>query len=167
MNTRIAPFANLSAVEASKMFRFVRSLSLLFLAGSLVLLTSIAEAQDVTTWHNNIGRTGWQSSETSLTPSNAVFNSFGKVFHYTLLGASEDVYAQPLAVSNVAVTGCHPLYPCDVVYIATEQDVLYAFDATSSTKFWSTDLAAAAGGTFLDCTPNPSAATVRSRSQHY
>jgi hypothetical protein len=155
MKARITPFANLSAVEASKMFRFVRSFSLLFLAGSLVLLTSSAEAQDVTTWHNNIGRTGWQSSETSLTPSNAVFNSFGKVFQYTLLGTTEDVYAQPLAVSNVAVTGCHPLYPCDVVYIATEQDVLYAFDATSSTKFWSTDLAAAAGGTFLDCTPTP------------
>jgi hypothetical protein len=86
MKTRIAPFANLSAVEASKMFRFVRSFSLLFLAGSLVLLTSSAEAQDVTTWHNNIGRTGWQSSETSLTPSNAVFNSFGKVFHLHVVG---------------------------------------------------------------------------------
>ena len=148
-------FTNLSAMEASKMFRFVSSLSLLFLVGFLVLLRSSVQAQDVTTWHNNIGRTGWQSSETVLTPSNAVFNSFGKVFQYTLLGTTEDVYAQPLAVSNVPVTGCHPSYPCDVVYIATEQDVLYAFDATSSTKFWSTDLAAAAGGTFLDCTPTP------------
>jgi hypothetical protein len=155
MKTQIAPFANISAVEAPKMFRLLRSLSPLFLAGSLVLLTCGAEAQDVTTWHNNIGRTGWQSSETSLTPSNAVFGSFGKVFQYALSGTTEDVYAQPLAVSNVIVSGCHPLYPCDVIYIATEQDVLYAFSAISPTKFWSVDLAAAAGGTFLDCTPTP------------
>jgi hypothetical protein len=145
MKARIAPFANLSAVEASKMFRFVRSFSLLFLAGSLVLLTSSAEAQDVTTWHYDNNRTGWQQNETTLTPS-TVLAGFGKVFQYTVLGA---VFAQPLALS--AATGMSGCGTCDVVFIATEEDKLYAFNAASNTQLWSTDLAANAGGTYVDC----------------
>jgi hypothetical protein len=126
------------------------SLSLLFLGAFMVSLTGSSQAQAVTTWHNDIGRTGWQPSETVLTPANAIYHSFGKVFQYTVSG---EVYAQPLAVPDVAVTGCHPTFPCDVIYVATEQDKLYGFDATGSTTspFWSVDLAAEAGGTYLNC----------------
>jgi len=94
-----------------------------------------------------------------LTPT-TVGNSghFGLVNQYTdtiaqrPLGA---VYAQPLAVSGVSVSNCPHSWPCDVIYVATENDVLYAFDATSSNMFWKTDLAAVVGGTFVDCTPTP------------
>jgi hypothetical protein len=87
------PRSNRYAVESPRMFCFVPLLSVVFLAGFLALLVSSSAAQDVTTWHNDIGRTGWQPSETVLTPSNAVFGSFGKVFQYTVSG---EVYAQPL-----------------------------------------------------------------------
>lgn len=127
------------------------SLSLCFLAGVLVLLTS-AVAQDVTTWHNDVWRTGRQLAETTLTPALVgTNNAFGWLWKYSVQGA---VYAQPLAVKTVASSHCRHSTPCNMVFIATEQDLLYAFDAddaSNTAPLWVTDLAAKAGGTFVDC----------------
>jgi hypothetical protein len=49
-------------------------------------------------------------------------STFGKLLQFQVAG---DVYAQPLYVSNVMIGG----QPHNVLYVATEQDVVYAFDA--------------------------------------
>ncbi len=118
----------------------------------LVIVFSVSAAAQVavTTYHNDIGRTGQNLNETILTPSNVNVNTFGKLFSYSLPTDSY-VYAQPLYLPNVAIPnqGTH-----NVLFIATERDVLYAFDADGkqSSALWSVDLAARVGGTTVTAT---------------
>lgn len=85
--------------------------------------TPTAQAQtNVLTSHNDNSRTGQNTSETVLTPSNVNSSQFGKLFSVNVDGS---VYAQPLVVRNVSISGgTH-----NVVYVATENDSLYAIDA--------------------------------------
>lgn len=75
------------------------------------------------TFHNDNSRTGQNSSETILNLSNVNEAQFGKLFSYSLDGLA---YASPLYVANVNTPGqgYH-----NVVYIATENDTVYAWDA--------------------------------------
>jgi hypothetical protein len=76
----------------------------------------------VFTYHNNLARTGLNPHETILTPENVNSQLFGKLFTNAVDGY---VYAQPLYVPGVSLPdGLH-----NVLYIATENDSVYAFDA--------------------------------------
>ena len=76
----------------------------------------------VLTYHNDNLRTGQYLSETLLNTSNVNAQHFGKRVSYPVDG---QVYAQPLFVPDVTIKGHH----YNVVYIATENDSVYAFDA--------------------------------------
>jgi hypothetical protein len=102
-------------------FRFLASFALYFAA------TSFTSAQiNVPTERYDQSRLGANLSETQLNTSNVNVNTFGKLWSYPVSGS---VYAQPLYVQNVTIPGkgTH-----NVIYIATMNDVVYAYDADSS-----------------------------------
>jgi len=94
----------------------------LFLAISLPVYSQVS----VTTSRNDNSRDGQNLSETVLTPGNVNVNSFGKLFSQAVDGYA---YAQPLYVPNVVINGTAH----NVVFVATEHDTVYAFDADSNT----------------------------------
>lgn len=101
--------------------------SLLSLAVILCMaFVSVSSGQEAfVTGRSNNQRTGANTSETLLTPSNVNKNRFGKLFNYSIDYQS---LAQPLYVPNVAIPG---LGIHNVVYVATMADSVYAFDADS------------------------------------
>ena len=106
---------------------------------SLFFLATFAGAQAYA------GQFAWQSSnanEVTLTPSNVSSGQFGKVFSYTVDGS---IFAQPLYVPNVTIPGkgVH-----NVLYVVTEADGVYAFDADGlqSAPLWYVSLINPAAG---------------------
>jgi hypothetical protein len=88
---------------------------------------------DVTTYHNDAGSTGANLNETTLTPTNVNSATFGKLYSTSVDG---QIYGQPLVKTGVTITvgpnqGVH-----DVVYVATENDSLYALDAHNGAILW-------------------------------
>lgn len=81
---------------------------------------------DVLTYHDDLMRSGEDPSETVLTPQNVNQSSFGKL---RILAADGPVDAAPLIVSGLTVQGSMR----NVVYIASEHDSVYAYDADSGT----------------------------------
>jgi hypothetical protein len=86
-----------------------------------------AAGVDVLTYHNDVSRTGANLNETTLTPQNVNASSFGKLFSHTVDGF---VYAQPLVVSGLRMSDgkVH-----NVLFVATENDSVYALDANDPT----------------------------------
>jgi hypothetical protein len=92
---------------------------------SILVLTMgfYAGAQSVTTSQYDNVRSGANTLETTLTPSNVNARHFGKLFTLKVDG---DVYAQPLFVAGLEIPGKGRH---DVLFVATEHDSVYAFDA--------------------------------------
>src|SRR5436190_9286046 len=91
---------------------------------SALLLPALAFAQTiVATQHNDAARTGANLSETILTTTNVNVSQFGKLFERAV---DDEIYAQPLYVDGVSIPGVGVR---NVVYVATNNDSVYAFDA--------------------------------------
>src|ERR1700722_5293314 len=91
-----------------------------------------AGAQRVITSQYDNARTGTNLNETTLTPRNVNVQHLGKLF---TLHVDGDVYTQPLFLGGVEIPGKGRH---DVLFIATEHDSVYAFDAygNPSTPLW-------------------------------
>src|SRR6266478_555195 len=81
---------------------------------------------NVLQYHMDALSTGLNNTETTLTRTNVNYTTFGRLFQIHVQG---QVYAEPLIETGVNITvgpnqGVH-----SVVFVATEHDQLYAYDA--------------------------------------
>src|SRR5271170_4236659 len=99
---------------------------------AMLAATVASGAQRVITSQYNNARTGANTGETILTPRNVNAQQFGKIFTLKVDG---DIYAQPLFLGGVEIPGKGQH---DVLFVATEHDSVYAFDAYGkpATPLW-------------------------------
>jgi hypothetical protein len=90
-------------------------------------------APDVTTYHYDVARDGLNAQETILTLTNVNSTLFGKIGFDTVDGL---VDAEPLYLANVTAGGILR----NVLYVATEGDSVYAFDADTGAQIWKTSV---------------------------
>ena len=92
---------------------------------SASITIGVTDLAGVYTWHNNLNRDGSNTQEYALTPAVVATATFGRLFTCTIDAAA---YAQPLWVANLGISGVKR----NVVYVETQHDTVYAFDADAS-----------------------------------
>jgi len=105
-------------------------------------------------WRYDLTGAGQNTNETALTPSNVNTSSFGKLFS---LPVDSTVYAQPLYVPGLTM-GDGSVH--NVLFVATENDSVYAFDADSNgganaNPLWQVSLLTSAHGAGAGATAVP------------
>ncbi|MGA7796770.1 MAG: immunoglobulin domain-containing protein [Candidatus Acidiferrales bacterium] len=93
----------------------------------------ISPGTDVTTYHNDMARTGQNTTETTLTQANVNSTTFGLLRNLAVDGL---VDAEPLYLSQLTVGGSAH----NVVFIMTEHDSAYAFDSNTGAQLWQVSL---------------------------
>src|ERR1700676_3995963 len=120
----------------------------------LLLGAGSALAQNVVTQHYDNARSGLNPNETILNTSNVNTTSFGKIFSQSVDG---EIYAQPLYMAGITISGkgTH-----NVVFVAAENDSVYAFDAdndggANASPLWKASLLDGAHGAASGATTVP------------
>lgn len=116
----------------SHVARILVGLSLAVFFAFFAVLPSRAQVS-ILTQHNDNSRTGDNLNETILNTSNVNVGQFGKLFTCPVDGF---IYAQPLYMSDLTISGTAH----NVVFVATEHDSVYAFDADTGAQLWKTSL---------------------------
>ena len=113
----------------------IRAVSVAFPSLSASAIAATTDLPGIYTYHNDPARDGANVQEYALTPSDVNSTRFGKLFS---CGVDGVVYAQPLWVADLSVNGATH----NVVFVATEHDSLYAFDADAHpcVRLWSASL---------------------------
>ena len=134
-------------------FKPLRWAAVILVAAALLAMRPVARQAstpvNVLTWHNDNSHTGQYLTETILTPANVNSAQFGKLGSYPVDG---QIYAQPLYWKGLAVPGqgTH-----NVVFAATENDSVYAFDADNpaaySNPLWHVSFTSPPGVTTVPC----------------
>src|SRR5271168_1686601 len=96
---------------------------------TLVMAFASQAQTNVLTYHNDNGRTGQNLNETILTPLNVNSTNFGSLAFLPVDGL---VDAEPLYVANLTVGGATH----NVLFVVTENDSAYAFDADTFVQLW-------------------------------
>jgi hypothetical protein len=96
---------------------------------SITVTGSLPSPPSVTTWGYAFQRNNVNTKEYVLTPTNVNVATFKKMFSYPVDGY---IYGQPLFVPNLKVNGATH----NVVYVATENNSVYAFDADGGGRLW-------------------------------
>ncbi len=104
-------------------------------------VTSASPGVDIVTYHDDMGRTGLNPNETTLTPANVNSSQFGLI---RTLAVDGKVDGEPLYLSNLSMAG----QTQNVVFVVTEHDSVYAFNAGTGAQLWKTSI--------LDQNENPS-----------
>jgi hypothetical protein len=114
----------------------------------------VTDLNGVYTYHYDLARDGANTHEYALTTSNVNTSTFGKVFS---CGADGAIYAQPLWVASLTISGAKH----NLVFVATEHDSLYAFDADASpcVQYWHANLIDSTHGATSGETTVPSGPT--------
>lgn len=108
----------------------MRKRALLFLP---LAIAAPAFAADVSTYHNDNARTGQNLNEAILTPANVNVSGLGRLFQLTVDGK---VDAQPLYLTAMSF----PQGTRNALYVATEHNSVYAFDADTGSQLWKVSL---------------------------
>ncbi|HMI74019.1 MAG TPA: hypothetical protein VK495_04900 [Steroidobacteraceae bacterium] len=95
--------------------------------------TTMPRGTDVTTYKNDLSRSGQNLSESALTLTNVASSTFGLL---RTLPVDGRVDAQPLYLSQLSVGGGS----FNTVFVATEHDSVYAFDSDSGAVLWHVSL---------------------------
>jgi outer membrane protein assembly factor BamB len=100
---------------------------------------------DVLTYHYDLNRTGWNPTETVLTPANVNPTDFGLL---TTLNVDGNVMGQPLLVSNFTLPdgSTH-----NVLIVTTGHNSVYAFDADNYALLWQVSLGQSQSSTDVGC----------------
>jgi hypothetical protein len=96
-------------------------------------VTAPTPGTDVVTYKNDLARTGQNLTEKTLTTANVNSATFGKL---RFLSTDGKVDAQPLYLSALNIGGVFH----NVVFVETENDSVYAFDADSGAQLWQVSL---------------------------
>jgi len=124
----VSLLANLNAGQGSAAVEIHGISGRLSHTASVALSVKIVEP-DAVTYHYDIGRTGVNPHETTLTPANVNASKFGLL---RMLPVDGLVDAQPLYLSRLTADGTVR----NVVYAVTENDSVYAFDADTGAQIW-------------------------------
>jgi hypothetical protein len=127
--------ASTSAATGAATVTFTGTAGALSHAATLALTVQTPPIPDVTTYHFDNARDGLNAQETILTPANVTSATFGRIGAGFFQGDGK-VDAQPLHLAGLNVGGT----ATNVLYMATEHDSLYAFNADSGAQLWKTSL---------------------------